>query len=117
MTTRRRRWLKRGSFTSGAVVLVLAVVFVVGTHGCASLGAAPDSDELARMKASPHYRDGKFHNFHAPKPVDTADTLSRWFGPEMRTPSCPLPLYDKAKLLEAWQSPPSSGLRITWLGH
>ena len=83
------------------------------------LGAAPTGARLARIQASPHWRDGRFRN-----PVPTRKTLPGTMletirrqlgGPEQRVPPGPLPVVDRVK--ETLAVLPRSGLRATWLGH
>lgn len=85
----------------------------------AALGAAPAGDRLERIRRSPHYRDGAFRN-----PVPTSmmapggywrSWVRQFRGTEQRVPARPLPVVfgDASRYVE----PPSSGLRITWLGH
>lgn len=85
-----------------------------------SLGKRAHGLRLERMKASPQWRHGGFHNVFpvaaglrdpsAPFPGLT-DFL---FGGERRVPSAALPVIDPR---EGWRCVPYSGLRATWLGH
>jgi L-ascorbate metabolism protein UlaG (beta-lactamase superfamily) len=85
-----------------------------------SLGRRPEGTRLERIKASPRWADGYFHNLHpilpglrdasAPMP-----TLREFLcGGERRLPPGPLPSRNP---LDSWRRPPGSGLRVTWLGH
>ncbi len=89
-----------------------------------SFGARALGLRLERMQASPSWVDGErgggFRNLHpvlpglrelsAPRP-----TLSEFIcHAGRRVPGAPLPAIDP---LAAWQKPPGSGLRATWLGH
>jgi L-ascorbate metabolism protein UlaG (beta-lactamase superfamily) len=48
--------------------------------------------------------------------VGAATTLGQWlFGDEQRSPNCPLPIVTDAPV--RLSAAPTSGLRITWLGH
>ena len=84
-----------------------------------AMGAAPAGDRLARLQRSPNYRDGAFRN-----PVETSMTVngSSWrmlrrqlFGKEQRVPSVPLPVIPLTSA--NFDTPPVSGLRVSWLGH
>jgi L-ascorbate metabolism protein UlaG (beta-lactamase superfamily) len=85
-----------------------------------SLGSKASGARLERMRASPRWTDGGFHNLHpilpnlrdpnAPMP-SLSDFLC---GRERGTPARPLPSLSP---LETWRHKPSSGLRVTWLGH
>jgi len=85
----------------------------------ASFGGRAAGLRLERMKSSPRYADGTFHN-SAPvspglKKGTVAPTLSEFLcGGQRRTPPGPLP--STSPLLH-WSRPPETGLRATWLGH
>lgn len=85
-----------------------------------SLGRKPDGLRLERIQASPLWAGESFRNKHpvlpglrdatAPRP-----TLTEFLcGGGRRAPRGPLPAVSPR---EAWQRPPASGLRATWLGH
>ena len=85
-----------------------------------SLGKKPDGLRLERIKASPRWAGESFRNLH-PIPPGLRDltaprpTLSEFLcGGNRRVPRGPLPSMSPR---EAWQRPPASGLRATWLGH
>jgi L-ascorbate metabolism protein UlaG (beta-lactamase superfamily) len=70
------------------------------------------------MSHSPHYLDGAFVDDEPAEMLKSGGT-SHWlketlFGKEMVEPICPLPTVDPSAVL---QNPPTSGLRVTWLGH
>src|SRR5262245_37836953 len=85
-----------------------------------SLGAKAEGERLERMKASPRWADGRFHNVHPViaglrDPNAAMPTLREFLcGGERRAPPQPLPSLDP---LDAWRRAPGSGLRATWLGH
>jgi L-ascorbate metabolism protein UlaG (beta-lactamase superfamily) len=85
----------------------------------ASFGARASGLRLERMKSSPRYKDGTFHNA-APvamglKKGSVAPTISEFLcGGQRRTPPGPLP---STSPLAHWSRPPETGLRATWLGH
>jgi L-ascorbate metabolism protein UlaG (beta-lactamase superfamily) len=68
--------------------------------------------------ASKQYRDGKFHNTSgATADLEGPSGGVMWdffLGRRKRVPHGPLPI---ANPLETWKTTPSSGLRVTWLGH
>jgi L-ascorbate metabolism protein UlaG (beta-lactamase superfamily) len=85
-----------------------------------SMGKKPEGERLERMKSSPLWAGDQFRNRH-PIISDLRDPNTpmpsiRDFlcGGERRVPTGPLPSMDP---LDVWQTPPSSGLRVTWLGH
>jgi len=75
-------------------------------------------ERLARAMASKQFRDGKFHNTSgATADLEGPSGGVMWdffFGRGKRVPKGPLPL---ASPVETWKAPPSTGLRVTWLGH
>jgi L-ascorbate metabolism protein UlaG (beta-lactamase superfamily) len=85
-----------------------------------SMGRKPAGARLARMQASPRWRDGRFHNLHPILPglrdpnVAMPRLRDLLCGAEGRVPPAPLPALDP---LPGWLEPPGSGLRATWLGH
>jgi L-ascorbate metabolism protein UlaG (beta-lactamase superfamily) len=72
-----------------------------------------------RMQASPRFDGRVFRNTYPVstglKPGVERPTMRDFLCPdELRVPSTPLPLVDPRTL---WATRPSSGLRVTWLGH
>lgn len=113
--TKRRRRVVLALRVLGVVALLLFLAALISTERFAAFGARPDDATLARMRASPRFVGDHFDNADPTvlMKVSTWQTTKHWLsGDEMRKPPCALPL---AKPDVA--SPPSSGLRITWLGH
>jgi len=85
------------------------------TFGSRAAGA-----RLERMLASPLWSGAGFRNSPPPLPglrdpnVPRPTITEFLCGGSRRVPSKPLPALDP---LDAWTSPPGSGLRATWLGH
>jgi len=85
-----------------------------------ALGKKPEGARLERIKASPLWAGEGFRNRHPiipglRDPNVAMPTISDFVcGGERRAPTAPLPSLNP---LEAWGRPPSSGLRVTWLGH
>lgn len=85
-----------------------------------SLGSRPKGARLDRMSASSCWVDGRFQNLHPilsglRDPNVSMPKISEFLcGGERRVPQGPLPSMNP---LQAWQKPPASGLRATWLGH
>src|SRR6185503_14590027 len=72
-----------------------------------------------RIEASPRFNGRVFQNTYPVssglKPDVERPTMREFLCPsEDRVPSTPLPLVDPLPL---WSKRPSSGLRVTWLGH
>ena len=78
-----------------------------------------NSRRRERILASPRFDGRVFRNTHAVftglKPGVERPTMREFLCPdEHRVPSSPLPLVNP---LPFWNARPSSGLRVTWLGH
>jgi L-ascorbate metabolism protein UlaG (beta-lactamase superfamily) len=100
------------------VLRLLVAVSCAALSACASFGGFPEGARLAQMQASPRWAEGGFQNLEethlrAPDvPIPWGEFFS---SAALRRPSCPLPLFtDTSRVLAA---PPTSGLRLTWLGH
>ncbi|MEO8214688.1 MAG: hypothetical protein ABI560_15910 [Myxococcales bacterium] len=96
-----------------ALLLVLLAWF--STDRFATFGGSPDVD---RLPVSQHFVDGQFHSLEPTSmlaPNRWLWAVREWlFGKEMRSPICALPVVTDAPM--HWSAPPSSGLRVTWLG-
>ena len=66
---------------------------------------------------SPQWRDGKFRNVHERIDGPLFTMLRKFFfgGSKYRKPSTPV--STESRLATDYTEPPSSGLRVTWLGH
>jgi L-ascorbate metabolism protein UlaG (beta-lactamase superfamily) len=105
-------------FIASAVLLLIVYLFMALRL---PIGADPAGDRLKHIKAQPNYQNGRFINTLPTEvlhPGTTWETLRLWIGHEQRVPPAPpahLPVvYLNA---QAFSQKPSSGLRITWLGH
>lgn len=104
---------KRGYWLLGGF-LALAMVGAATVGGGAN-GEQPAGGRRARMERSPQWKDGRFEN---PQPLhnDMARALLDWFGAsDERRPKGPVPT--KPMDGTRFARPPSTGLRVTWLGH
>jgi L-ascorbate metabolism protein UlaG (beta-lactamase superfamily) len=109
-----RRWL----VAPLALVALGLLLLVVSTQGCASFGGVPTGARLDRMKASAHWRDGQFVNAEPTSVMQegSSATVLQWLSSDvMRVPSCPLPM--SGNTAAALATAPTTGLRVTWLGH
>jgi L-ascorbate metabolism protein UlaG (beta-lactamase superfamily) len=85
-----------------------------------SLGKKPAGARLERIKASPLWQGDQFRNQHPIIPglrdptVPMPSIRDFLCGGERRVPQGPLPAMNP---LDVWSKQPSSGLRVTWLGH
>ncbi|MCQ9184366.1 MBL fold metallo-hydrolase [Streptomyces sp. IBSBF 2953] len=87
-----------------------------------AFGADPSGERLARIRRSPHYKDGVFVNPGGPariRPSGSAlDFAKAFFDKEQRPRRSPVgtvPVH--ATTLADLAKPPATGLRVTWMGH
>ncbi|MER6414952.1 MBL fold metallo-hydrolase [Streptomyces humidus] len=87
-----------------------------------AFGADPRGERLARIRRSPHYKDGAFVNPGGPartRPSGSAlDFAKVFFDKEQRPRRSPVgtvPVH--ATTLADLATPPAGGLRATWMGH
>jgi L-ascorbate metabolism protein UlaG (beta-lactamase superfamily) len=98
--------------------LLLVVPGVLLALSWTSLGKLPSGARLARIGASPNFRDGRFAN---PVPVrsyalaDVLQMVRDYRGGQQRVPAEPLAIEPRHRA--DYASLPAAGLRITWLGH
>jgi len=102
-----------------ALVAVCGLAAVASTDWLASFGGQASGERLQRMQRSPRFRDGAFENA-----VPTTKLLpgsvgrmmkQRFGGDEQRYPPSPLPIVQATR--DSFATPPTSGVRATWLGH
>lgn len=115
-TSTRRLWLRRIGW-AGAIMLAIVtlVTLIVVVRGWRAFGKRPTGARLERMQASPQWADGEFEN---PEPLwnDGWGMIRGMFSAsEHRSPETPLPVVDVDPA--RFSTPPSTGLRVTWLGH
>jgi L-ascorbate metabolism protein UlaG (beta-lactamase superfamily) len=114
----RSSGILRKRLGAAALVLLVAVValgIAIVVDGWVSFGQAPEGARLLRMEASPQWKDGKFAN---PQPMWN-DLWGSLTGASPKgaatTPTAPIPVHrSDGSIL---RTPPSSGLRVTWMGH
>ncbi len=102
-----RRWLKR-------IGLLLVVLLCLGVAlAWEGMGKSASGQRRARMEASPQWADGVFEN---PEPLWNDEWGMLTESPaDHGSPSEPIPTVQTDPAL--FQSPPASGLRVTWFGH
>jgi len=92
---------------------------LVSTSWLASFGGKVEGARLERAQRSPNFRDGRFVN-----PVPTRMLVPgtfldmvrhQLFGKEQRVPPRPPPVVTRTAA--DYATPPTSGLRATWIGH
>lgn len=104
--TRRRFWI-------GALLAMPLVALTV--NGCATFGKRARGERLARMQRSPQWKDGRFEN---PQPIRNhlrGILRDHFNGSDHRTPD--VPVQTEAIDPRRFETPPPTGLRVTWLGH
>jgi hypothetical protein len=92
---RKRRWLV-AAFALIVAIAVLAAYLL----SLPQFGAPLEGDRLARARANPHYRDGKFVNPLPPASYQAADLwnlVRGQFGDEIRTPPAAIPVQAVAR--------------------
>lgn len=109
----------RFAYVVGVLTLLSCVLTWISTDHFRGFGAGPDEAELVRFGQSSHFREGHFENLEHTEVSPGGKWMQmlrrQLFGDEMRTPNCELPLFPTTKA-RLWTAP-TSGLRITWLGH
>ncbi len=111
--------MRRARVGAIAVALAAGTAAWVAREIPAAMGGDPTRGERGeRMRNSPRYRDGVFHN--PPGAVRTHETPAGrtivrelLFGKELRHPSQPIPLVQDVTA----DGPASQMLAVTWLGH
>lgn len=102
-------------FALGIGLLVLLALGSLIAVGCRAFGQAASGDRLLRMEASPQWKEGKFSN---PLPLyNDFDGMLKAIlsGSDYASPTAPIPVL--ATDPQLFERPPSTGLRVTWLGH
>ncbi|MHC5909025.1 MBL fold metallo-hydrolase [Streptomyces sp. S6] len=87
-----------------------------------AFGVDPSGERMARIRRSPHFRDGVFQN-PGGAPEDrlgaaAGNFVKTYFDKEARAhraPSGTIPVH--ATTLADLAKPPATGLRVTWMGH
>jgi L-ascorbate metabolism protein UlaG (beta-lactamase superfamily) len=105
--------MARGARWAG-LLLALALVVTVASAWTA-MGHGAEGARRARMERSPEWKDGHFEN---PQPLvnDAWGSLTGMMGasPDVGPKQ---PVSTVAGDRQRFETPPASGLRVTWLGH
>jgi L-ascorbate metabolism protein UlaG (beta-lactamase superfamily) len=115
--------LRRGVRAAGLTLLAAAgaatFALLRSTGWLAAVGSRPRGERLDRIRRSPHWADGRFHNMiptEMLKGSDVPETLWLQLGASAaRYPRRPIPVV--ARAAADYAAPPASGLRVTWIGH
>jgi L-ascorbate metabolism protein UlaG (beta-lactamase superfamily) len=114
---RRRGRVMSAAALAGAGAATLA--FARSTEWFRAFGGRSEGERLVRVRASPQWKDGRFRNTVPTVTVPPGRILEtlrlQLAAGEARYPSRPIPVVRPAPAGLA--STPSSGLRVTWLGH
>jgi L-ascorbate metabolism protein UlaG (beta-lactamase superfamily) len=101
-------------------VVVLGIALLLYFRYAPIVGSNPTGERLARIQASPNYRDGKFHNVvetNVDMPVRSMARVMWEFmkGAEGREPKDTIPTvpFDRA----AWDAVPDTSIATAWFGH
>jgi L-ascorbate metabolism protein UlaG (beta-lactamase superfamily) len=111
------KWRSRLKRVAGWTGLLL-VIALVGTAADAwtALGGSASGSRRARMERSPQWKDGRFEN---PQPLvnDFWGSITGMLdaSPDVSPTRQPLPMVVVER--QRFETPPASGLRVTWLGH
>ncbi|MDF3303168.1 MBL fold metallo-hydrolase [Streptomyces tropicalis] len=88
----------------------------------AAFGADPSGERLARIRRSPHFKDGVFQNpggVARTRPSGSMLDFARLYFDKderpLRTPAGTVPVH--ATTVADLARPPATGLRLTWMGH
>ena len=109
---RWRRWTVRVVLTLLGALGVFVIALVA--DGWEAFGRSASGPRLVRMERSTQFRDGQFHNAE-PLWNDGWGMVTGLFDKSAyAAPTDPIPVSRDTAWLDA---PPSSGLRVTWLGH
>jgi L-ascorbate metabolism protein UlaG (beta-lactamase superfamily) len=117
-TVNRRRPLWRRLLRAALTVGGLAVAIAAVRDLPAALGARPSGERAERVRRSPQYRDGAFHNKARTSTMPSAGAgrqalLEFVTERDRRKPAGPIPLVEGGA---AADSDPT-GLHVTWYGH
>jgi L-ascorbate metabolism protein UlaG (beta-lactamase superfamily) len=100
-------------------VVICGLAGILCISACASMGRPPKGESLERVRMSQHYRDDEFKNDRPTGvmlPGTFWQTMGQWFsGDQVRVPKSPPPIVRLDE--NSFAQSPTSGLRITWLGH
>jgi L-ascorbate metabolism protein UlaG (beta-lactamase superfamily) len=103
-----------------AAIVLLALFVLLYFQLSPRIGSDPSGARLEQVRASPNYRDGKFHNLEdtgmdIPWRTIVKVLLEGVFGGPGREPREPIPTtrFDR----QAWEAVPDSSFAVAWFGH
>ncbi|MDC1142493.1 MBL fold metallo-hydrolase [Planctomycetota bacterium] len=111
---RVRKVFKYSGILFGAFFIFLVAVWLSAWE---AYGHSPTGAQLERIENSPQWSDGEFHNVK--EPVWPSITGMLWHtifeNSENTRPDATIPIIKRSKA--DFDTPPSDGLRVTWIGH
>ncbi len=114
-----RRAARVAGVTALAAAGAGAVAFARSTEWLRAFGGSPAGERRARVRSSPHWKDGRFRNrvpTETVAPSRILETLRLHLrSDEARYPTRPIPVVARSRA--DFDRPPVTGLRVTWLGH
>jgi L-ascorbate metabolism protein UlaG (beta-lactamase superfamily) len=115
----RRRPLWRRLLRFALTVGLLGAAAAIAREIRVAAGGRAEGARAERMRRSPQYRDGQFHNKAQVSTVPTAGSgmqavREMLTGRDKRRPAGPIPLVDGGF---AATDPGPTGLHVTWYGH
>ncbi len=114
---RGRSKIHRGAALGTAFALLVVGFAAVACQSDSAAERTASYNREQRMQNSPNWKDGVFVNaLPAESNVGFATTLKFFFGgADNREPETPPPFLNRTA--GEFETPPASGLRVTWLGH
>lgn len=113
-----RIWFRRPLFWILAVPLAAVLALIASSlPDLPAMGAKAEGSHLARVKASPRFKNGRFVDVLPRSQMKLWESTKAWFfdGTEHRAPTAPIPFVVRTR--GDFDAEPGTGLRITWLGH
>lgn len=107
-------------FRRPRITTAMSALLALGAAACTAMSASSNSPRLDRMRQSPQYAGGTFRNtLPRHDRIENGgffEMLGKWVGGDQtRVPREPIPVAERQSA--ELETPPASGLRITWMGH
>lgn len=117
----RRFWMRYGKKArwSFCALALSAMVWGAATTSCAAFGRRPEGARLERIRHSENAVNDRFVNLVPTQKTEDGTLLHTLWGQvegrQERTPSRAIPVDERRGA--DFELPPTSGLRVTWIGH
>lgn len=113
-----RRWVKWSLVVVAALLAALLLFIASGlVIAWRPLGHMAEGARLERMQQSSRWKGDRFHDTLPRIEPDILEILPKWFSEPQPNRRPVGPLAHLAIGSSAFERPPKSGTRITWLGH